>query len=557
MQFRGFQVNRVTEASYVTTSGGQQVLVLSQGQSISRSKRAQSNNISAAKLIAEMVKTSLGPRGMDKMLVDSMGDITITNDGATMLKDMDVQHPAAKIVIEVAKTVDGEVGDGTTSSVVLTGALLAAAEDLMNRGVHPMIIVNGYRKAAQQAKSILDKISVSVAPTDRVILTKIARTSMASKIVSNDSSVLAPIIVDGLLHVAEDKGDGNFSVDLENLKVEKKVGGSIRDTSLVMGIILDKEVSQSGMPRRVENARIALVNAPLEVEKTEFDAKLTITNPTQMQKFLDEETRMLKAMADKVSEAGANVLICQKGIDDVAEHYLSRAGVLAIKRVKESDMIRLAKATGARIVSGLDELAKGDVGRAGLVEERKLENDKWTFVEKCANPKAVTILVRGGTERVVDEAERSIHDAIMVSKDVLENPAIVAGGGAVEGELYSRLMKWSSTLEGREQLAAEKYAEAFEAIPLALASNAGFDQLDIQVALRERHSHGKTWSGVDVLGTGVQDMWQKDVFEPAKVKEQIINSATECTCMLLRIDDVIQSKRKNPSMPQGGMGGMQ
>ncbi len=547
----------MAEASYVTTSGGQQVLVVRQGQSNGRSKRAQSNNISAAKLIAEMVKTSLGPRGMDKMLVDAMGDITITNDGATMLRDMDVQHPAAKIVIEVAKAVDGEVGDGTTSSVVLTGALLANAEELMDRGIHPMVIVNGYRKSAQQAKRILDKISVSVAPTDRVILTKVARTSMASKIISNDSAALATVVVDGLLHVAEDMGDGNFSVDLENLKVEKKVGGSIKETSLVMGIVLDKEIAQSGMPRRVEGAKIALVNSPLEIEKTEFDAKLNITNPAQIQKFLDEETRMLKAMADKVSEAGANVLICQKGIDDMALHYLSRAGVLAIKRVKESDMIRLAKATGARIVSGLDELTKKDVGRAGLVEERKIENDKWTFVEKCANPKAVTILVRGGTQRVVDEAERSMHDAIMVTKDVLENPAIVAGGGAVEAELYSRLIKWSSTLEGREQLAAEKYAEAFEAIPLALASNAGFDQLNIQVALRERHGHGKTWFGVDVLGTGVQDMWEKDVFEPARVKEQIINSATECTCMLLRIDDVIQSNRKSSPMPSGGMGGMQ
>ncbi|MGA2664242.1 MAG: thermosome subunit beta [Nitrososphaerales archaeon] len=543
----------MTEAAYVTTSGGQQVLVLSQGQSNRRSKRAQSNNISAAKLIAELVETSLGPRGMDKMLVDSMGDITITNDGATMLKDMDVQHPAAKIVIEVAKTVDGEVGDGTTSSVVLTGALLAGAEELMDRGVHPMVIVNGYRKAAAHAKLILDKISESVAPTDEAVLTKIARTSMASKIVSNDSSVLAPVVVEGLLHVAEDIGDGNFRVDLENLKVEKKVGGSIKDTSLVMGIVLDKEVAQSGMPRRVEDARIALVSAPLEIEKTEFDAKLTITDPSQMQRFMDEETRMLKAMAGKVTEAGANVLICQKGIDDVAQHYLSRAGVLAIKRVKESDMIRLAKATGARIVSGVGELSKADVGGAGLVEERKVEGDKWTFVEKCANPKAVTILVRGGTQRVVDEAERSIHDAIMVTKDVLESPAIVAGGGAVEEELYSRLIKWSSTLEGREQLAAEKYAEAFEAIPLALASNAGFDRLDIQVALRERHGHGKTWFGVDVLGKGVQDMWEKDVFEPAKVKEQIINSATECTCMLLRIDDVIQSKRNGPPMPRGGM----
>ncbi len=503
-----------------------------------------------------MVKSSLGPRGMDKMLVDSMGDITITNDGATMLKDMDVQHPAAKIVIEVAKTVDGEVGDGTTSSVVLTGALLAGAEQLMDKGLHPMVIVNGYRSAAHQAKVILDKISVAVTPTDRSMLTKVARTSMASKIISNDSVALASVVVDGLLHVAEDLGDGNFRVDLENLKVEKKVGSSIRETGLVMGIVLDKEVAQSGMPRRVDGAKIALVSGPFEIEKTEFDSKLNITNPAQIQKFLDEETRMLKAMADKVSEAGANVLVCQKGIDDMAAHYLSRAGVLAIKRVKEGDMTRLAKATGARVVSGIDELAKKDVGRAGLVEERKIEDEKWTFIEKCANPKAVTILVRGGTQRVVDEAERSMHDAIMVTKDVLENPAIVAGGGAVEAELYHRLIRWSTTLEGRQQLAVEKYAEAFEAIPLALGSNAGFDQLDIQVALRERHGDGKIWFGVDVLGTGVRDMWEKDVFEPARVKEQIIDSATECTCMLLRIDDVIQSNRKGHPMPSDGMGGM-
>ena len=310
------------------------------------------------------------------------------------------------------------------------------------------------------------------------------------------------------------------------------------------------------MPRRVDGAKIALISGPFEIEKTEFDSKLNITHPTQIQKFLDEETRMLKAMADKVSEAGANVLVCQKGIDDMAAHYLSRAGVLAIKRVKEGDMTRLAKATGARVVSGIDELAKKDVGRAGLVEERKIEDEKWTFIEKCANPKAVTILVRGGTQRVVDEAERSMHDAIMVTKDVLENPAIVAGGGAVEAELYHRLIRWSTTLEGRQQLAVEKYAEAYEAIPLALGSNAGFDQLDIQVALRERHGDGKIWFGVDVLGTGVRDMWEKDVFEPARVKEQIIDSATECTCMLLRIDDVIQSNRKGHPMPSDGMGGM-
>jgi thermosome len=460
------------------------------------------------------------------------------------------------MIIEVAKTVDDEVGDGTTSSVVLAGALLAGAEELMDRGVHPMVIVNGYRKSARQAMSILGKISVSVAPNDKVVLTKIARTSMASKLISNDSSELGSVVVEGLLRVAEDMHDGSFRIDLEDLKVEKKVGGSIRDTRLVMGVVMEKEVAHSGMPKRVEAAKIVLVNSPLEIEKTEFDAKLNITIPSQIQGFLDEETKMLKAMVDKISATGANVVICQKGIDDIAQHYLARAGILALKRVKETDMVRLSKATGARMVTSLDELSKKDLGRAGLVEERKIEDEKWTFIEGCSNPKSVTILVRGGTQRVVDEVERSMHDAIMVTKDVLENPAIVAGGGSVEEELYSRLMKWSSSLEGREQLAAEKYAEAMEAIPLALALNAGFDRLNIQVALRERHGHGKTWSGVDVLATGVSDMWEKDVIEPVSVKEQIINSATECTCMLLRIDDVIQSKRRSPPMSSGGMDGM-
>jgi archaeal chaperonin len=546
----------MSEASYVTGSRGQQVLVVRQGGASRRAKKAQNNNISAAKLVAELVRTSLGPRGMDKMLVDGTGDVTITNDGATMLKDMDVQHPAAKMIIEVARTVDDEVGDGTTSSVVFAGALLANAEGLMEMGIHPMTIVNGYRKAANQAQLILNKIAVSVAPTDRIALARVARTSMASKLVSNESLVLGKVVVDGLLHVAEDMGDGTFKVDLENLKLEKQVGGSIDETCLVMGIALEKEVSHSGMPKRVEGARIALVSSALEIEKTEFDSKINITVPAQMQQFLDQETDMLRRMVEKISSVGANVLICQKGIDDMAQHYLSKAGILTLKRVKESDMARLAKATGARIVSGLDDISKKDIGLAGLVEERKVEDDKWTYVEGCKNPRAVTVLVRGGTQRVVDEVERCMHDAVMVTRDVLENPWIVGGGGAVEEELSYRLMKWSRTLEGREQLAAEKYAEALEAIPLALASNAGFDQLDIQVALRERHSHDEKWSGVDVLGTGVRDMFAKDVIEPVSVKQQIISSATECACMLLRIDDVIPSKKKGPSMPQGGMPGM-
>jgi len=545
----------LSESSFVTTSGGQQVLVLREGSTQSRGKRAQTNNIQAAKLVAELVKTSLGPRGMDKMLVDSMGDLTITNDGATMLKEIDVQHPAAKMMVEIAKAVDGEVGDGTTSSVILAGALLGNAEKLLEKGVHPMLIVNGYRKAAHQAQKILDEIAIGVEAEDKATLTKIARTSMASKIVSNDSAELAALVVDALLQVVEKTSEGKDTVDLDNLKVEKKVGGSLKDTSLIKGIILDKEVAHSGMPKRVEKARIALVSSALEIEKTEFDAKINISNPAQMQQFLDEETRMLKGMVEKITESGANVLICQKGMDDMAQHYLAKAGILSVRRVKESDMVKLAKATGARIVNGLDGLSKADIGQAGLVEERKIEDDKWTFVEGCKNPKAVTVFIRGGSQRVVDEVERSMHDAIMVVKDVLENPAIVAGGGAVEEELSYRLNKWSSKLEGREQLAAEQFAAALEAIPQALAVNAGFDPIDIQVALREKHGAGKIWYGVDVLGTGVRDMLEKDVIEPVGIKEQIIKSATEATCMILRIEDVIASSKKGPSMPPGGMGG--
>ncbi len=489
------------------------------------------------------------------MLVDSMGDVTITNDGATMLKEMDVQHPAAKMIIEVAKTIDSEVGDGTTSAVVLAGALLANAEELINKGVHPTVIVDGYRNAARQAQKILDKIAVKIEPDDKASLTKIARTSMASKLVSNESAALGALLVDALLQVAERTAEGKFKVDLDNLKVEKKAGGSIKDTTLVRGIVLDKEVAHSGMPRRIEKAKIALVNSALEIEKTEFDAKLNISDPAQIHQFLDEETKMLKNMVDKISEAEANVLICQKGIDDMAQHYLAKAGILSIRRAKESDMTKLAKATGATIVTGLDSLSKNDLGYAGLVEERKIEDDKWTFVEDCKNPKAVTILIRGGSQRVVDEAERSMHDAIMVIKDVLEKPAIVGGGGAVEEELSYRLMSWSNTLQGREQLAAEKFAEALESIPLALAVNAGFDPIDIQVELREKHGDDKTWHGVDVLGNGVKDLFKMDIIEPVSVKEQIIKSATECTCMILRIDDVIAGGKKGPSMPPRGPGG--
>jgi thermosome len=546
----------MAQASYATTTGGQQVIILKEGTSQNRGREAQKNNIWAAKMVSELVKTTLGPRGMDKMLVDGMGDVTITNDGATILKEIDVQHPAAKMLVEMSKTIDNEVGDGTTSVVVLTGSLLQNAEELVDKGVHPTVIVEGYRKSARQALAILDEISISVTPDDSATLEKIARTSMSSKLVSGDSNELSALLVKALLEVAEETPKEGFKVDLDNVKVEKKAGGSLKDTSFVKGIILDKEVVHSGMPKRIEKAKIALINSPLEIEKTEFDAKLDIKNPSQIQEFLDEETKMLKDMVDKISEVGANVLICQKGIDDMAQHYLAKAGILSLRRVKESDMSKLARATGASIVTGVESLTKADLGYAGLVEERKIEEDKWTFVEECKNPKAVTVLIRGGTQRVIDEAERCVHDAVMVIKDVLEKPRIVGGGGSVEQELSSRVMEWASTLQGREQLAAEKFAEALESIPITLAENAGFDPLDIRVELRENHSNKKRiWYGVNVLGEGVVDLFKQDVIEPASVKEQIIKSATECACMILRIDDVIAGGSKG-SMPPGSQGGM-
>jgi thermosome len=550
------------QATYATTSGGQQVIILKEGASENRGREAQRSNIWAAKIIADLVKTTLGPRGMDKMLVDGMGDITITNDGATILKEIDVQHPAAKMIVEISKTMDNEVGDGTTSAVVFAGALLQNAEDLVSKGVHPTTVVDGYRKAAAQAQTILDKIAVKVEPRDKETLSKIAKTSMASKLVVGDSPMLAALLVDALLQVAEEKpGDkGKYTVDVDNIKVEKKTGGSLGDTTFIKGIIIDKEVVHSGMPKRVENARIALVNSPLEIEKTEFDAKIDINSPAQIKGYLDEETRMLREMVEKISNAGANVLICQKGIDDMAQHYLAKAGILSVRRVKESDMAKLARATGATVVTGLDGLTKGDLGQAGLVEERKIEDDRWTYVEDCKNPKAVTVLIRGGSQRVVDEADRCVHDAIMVIMDVIEKPEIVGGGGSVEEEISCRLTKWANTLQGREQLAATKFAESLESIPITLAENAGFDPLDTRVALRESHGDGEgkksIWFGVDVLGKGVVDLYKKDVIEPASVKEQIIKSATECACMILRIDDVIAGSRSPPMPPRGGQGGM-
>jgi thermosome len=525
------------------------VLVLRESALQQKGRDAQKNNIAAAKLVAELVRTSLGPRGMDKMLVDSLGDVTITNDGATILKEIDVQHPAAKMMVEIAKAVDNEVGDGTTSSVVFGGALLAKAEELLDKDVHATVIIEGYQAAAEKALSLLSELAKTVDPHEREILLKISKTSMESKLISEDSDMLSKLVVDAILQVVEKQGESN-KVDLDNIKVEKKAGGSIRNTSLIKGIVLDKEVVHSGMPTKIEKAKIALVTSALEIEKTEMSAEIRITDPTQMQMFLEEENRMLKAMVDKIHEVGANVLICQKGIDDIAQHYLAKQGILAVRRVKESDMTKLAKATGGRISANLDDITSKDLGSAEHVEQRKVETDKWVFIEGCKNPRAITLLLRGGSQRVVDEVDRSMHDALMVVKDVIENPAIVAGGGAPEEFLAFHLKDWADRFEGREQLAIKKYAEALEIIPLTIAENAGMDPINTMVTLRAKQSQGRKWTGIDARNTRIADMFALDIIEPVAVKEQIIKSATEAACMILRIDDVIAS-----SGARGGGGG--
>lgn len=530
------------------------IVLLKEGTSETKGNQAQRNNINAAKTVAEIVRTSLGPRGMDKMLVNSIGDVTITNDGATILKEIDVQHPAAKMMVEISKSTDNDVGDGTTSTVVLAGSLLAKAEELIAKDVHPIVIVDGYRIACDKAIEILKEASTKVDPADRQVLGKIAHTSMASKLVSVNADSLTKIVIDGVLAVAEEVGDNNFKVDVDNIKVEKKAGGSIEDTKLIQGIVLDKEVVHAGMPKRIENAKIALLNAALEIEKTEMSAEIRISDPQQMQMFLDEENRMLKSMVDKISTAGANVLLCQKGIDDMAQHYLAKAGILTVRRAKESDMNNLAKATGGRVLSNIDELSPADLGFAKLVEERKVETDRWVFVEGCKNPKAVSILVRGGSQRVVDEADRSVHDAIMTVKDVVEYPYVTVGAGAPEVYISQKIREWSSSLSGRSQLAAERFADAVEEIAIALAENAGMDPLDTQTQLRAKSALTKPRYGVDVINGKVADMAAKDVYEPLKVKEQVINAATEVSCMILRIDDVISASKPKGSAPSPGGG---
>jgi thermosome len=537
-----------------TTPEGVPIILLKEGTIQSRGRDAQRNNIRAAKLIAEIIQTSLGPRGMDKMLVDSLGDITITNDGATILKEIDVQHPAAKMMVEVAKATDSEVGDGTTSAVVLAGALLEKAESLIDDDIHPVIIAEGYKKASKKAMEFLTEITINVEPKDKEILEKIANTSMQTKLVSIEATDLAKLAVDAVLAVIEEK-NGISKVNLDNIKIEKKTGGSISDSELVSGIILDKEIVHSGMPRRIENAKIALINEALEIKKTEFEAKLNISSPNQIKSFMEEENQMLKDMVNKIKSTGANVVLCQKGIDDIIQHYLSKEGMLAVRRIKESDMTKLAKATGGRIVGRVDDLNDTELGLAENVEEKRVEEDNWVFIEGCKNPKAISILLRGGTQRVIDEADRSMHDALMVVKDVIEKPKIVYGGGAPEAFIALKLRDWSKSLSGRDQLAVEKFADAMESIPLALARNAGMNPIDTITQLRSKQSTGEKFTGVDVINGTIADFEKLGIVEPVKVKEQIIKSATETANMILRIDNVVASSRSS-APPQGGMPGM-
>ena len=530
------------------------VLVLKESALQEKGRDAQKNNIAAAKLVADLVKSSLGPRGLDKMLVDSLGDVTITNDGATILKEIDAQHPTAKMMVEISKTIDTEVGDGTTSSVIFAGTLLAKAEELLSKDVHSSVIIDGFQAASEKSLEILDEISKKVQSNDKETLLKIAATSMESKLISEDSDILSKIVVDAILKITETKKEKS-TVDLDNIKVEKKAGGSITDTTLVKGIVLDKEIVHSGMPTKIQKAKIALINTALEIEKTEMSAEIRINDPTQMQMFLEEENRMLKTMVDKLHTVGANVVICQKGIDDMAQHYLSKAGILAVRRVKESDLSKLAKATGARIVTNLDDLFEKDLGSASSIQEKKVEEDKWVFIEGCKHPKSVTLLLRAGSQRVVDEVERSVHDSLMVVRDVMELPSIVAGGGAPETYAATKIRNWAKSLQGREQLAAEKFAEALEAIPLALSENAGMDPIDTLTHLRSKQTKGEKWTGIDVMKGKVGNLKSTDIIEPLAVKHQIVSAATEAACMILRIDDVIATA-KSAGPPPGAEGGM-
>ncbi len=536
--------------AYLTTQAGQPILILKEGTARRRGRDAQRNNIMAARIIAEVLRSTLGPRGMDKMLIDSLGDITITNDGAAILDEVEVGHPAAKMMVEVAKTQDDMVGDGTTTAVVLAGELLRRAEELLDQNIHPTVIVSGYRKAANTAIETLNKIGIAVDLKDRETLKRVATTAMASKAVGAAKEHLAEIAIDAVRQITERRGNKNVA-DIDQVQIIKKEGKSLFDTQLVRGMIIDKEVVHPGMLKRIKNAKIALLDCPLEIEKTEFNAEIRIRDPTQMKAFLDQENRMLQEMVEKIKASGANIVLCQKGIDDMAQHFLAKKGILAVRRVKQSDMEKLARATGGSVVTHLDDLKPKDLGKAGLVEERKVGDDKMIFVENCKNPMSVAILIRAGLERMVDEAERAMNDALSVISDVIEYNKVVAGGGAIESEIAKHLRDYAPKVGGREQLAIEAFAEAIEVVPKTLAENAGLDPIDILVGLRAAHEkRNGHLMGVNVFTGKIIDMYENGVIEPASVKEQAVKSAAEAASMILRIDDVIAATK--PKEPKAG-----
>lgn len=533
---------------------GQPIFILREGSQRTKGREAQNNNIMAAKAVAAAVRTTLGPKGMDKMLVDSLGDIVITNDGATILKEMDIEHPAAKMIVEVAKTQDDEVGDGTTTAAVLAGEFLKNAEELLELGVHPTVIASGYRLASIKAKEILKGLAKPVTSKDRDLLLKIAATAITGKGAESSKDVFAKLTVDAVLSVV-DTENGKQKVDIDDIKVEKKVGGSVEESVLIEGMVIDKERVHTNMPKRITNAKILLINEALEIKKTEVDAEISIKSPDQLQLFLDQEEQMIHDMVTKVIKSGANVVFVQKGIDDIAQHYLAKAGIYAARRVKKSDMDKLARATGAKVLTSLKEITDSDLGKAGLVEEKKIGDEAMTYVTECHNPKAVSIILRGGTEHVADEAERALHDALRVVGVAIEDETLVAGGGSPEVELALRLREYSSTLKGREQLAVAKFADALEVIPRTLAENAGLDPIDMLVEMRSQHEKGNKTAGLNVFTGKVVDMWKEGVVEPLRVKTQAISSGTEAATMILRIDDVLSSK-SGGGMPPGGPGGM-
>lgn len=524
-------------------SGQVPILILKEGTTRTRGRPAQRNNIAAARIISEIIKTTLGPKGMDKMLVDSLGDVIVTNDGATILDKMDVEHPAAKMLIEVAKTQDHMVGDGTTTVVVITGELLRKAEELIEQKVHPTTIISGYKKALDLALELLNKYAITIDIKDRETIKKVVLTSMASKSLGFAREHLADIAIDAVLSVVREV-DGKLKADKDDIQIIKKEGKSLLESELVKGIIVDKEVVHSAMPKRIENARIALIDAPFEIEKTEFSAEIRIRDPSKIKEFLDEETAILKKMVDKIIATKANVVFCQKGIDDVAQFFMAKAGIMAVRRVKQSDMEKLSKATGAKIVTNIEDLTENDLGYAGLVEELKIGEDRMVFVRECKNPKAVSILIRAGLERQMDEAERAINDAIFNVINLIENNKIVPGGGAIETALAMEISANAGKLSGREQLAFLAYAEALEIVPKTLAENAGLDPIEIMTNLRSKHKGNGINYGINVLTGNVEDMVKKGIVESLRVKEQTLKSSFEAAVMLLRIDDVVAASRR-------------